>query len=83
METGRQDQAAANRVKSPTIANISPPLLFSSARRSGRADSEWAKAYYEHLRNDEKKDHHAAVRSLAFKWIRITFRCWQDRKPYD
>lgn len=45
--------------------------------------SEWAKAYYEHLRKDEKKDHHAAVRSLAFKWIRIIFRCWQDRKPYD
>ena len=47
------------------------------------AQSEWAKAYYEHLRNDEKKDHHAAVRSLAFKWIRIIFRCWKDRKPYD
>jgi transposase len=45
--------------------------------------SEWAKAYYEHLRKDEKKDHHAAVRSLAFKWIRIIFRCWKDRKPYD
>ena len=45
--------------------------------------SEWAKAYYEHLRNDEKKGHHAAVRSLAFKWTRIIFRCWQDRKPYD
>jgi hypothetical protein len=24
-----------------------------------------------------------AVRSLAFKWIRIIFRCWHDRKPYD
>lgn len=45
--------------------------------------SQWAKAYYEHLRNDEKKDHHAAVRSLAYKWIRIIFRCWQDGKPYD
>jgi transposase len=45
--------------------------------------STWAKAYYEHLRQDKKKDHHAAVRSLAFKWIRILFRCWQDRKPYD
>ena len=45
--------------------------------------SRWAKAYYDHLRNDEKKAHHAAVRSLAFKWIRIIFRCWQDRKPYD
>jgi hypothetical protein len=45
--------------------------------------SAWAKAYYEHLRKDEKKDHHAAVRSLAFKWIRIIYRCWKDGKPYD
>jgi hypothetical protein len=27
--------------------------------------------------------HHAAVRSLAFKWIRIIWRCWQDHTPYD
>jgi len=25
----------------------------------------------------------AAVRALAFKWIRIVFRCWQDRVAYD
>ena len=24
-----------------------------------------------------------AIRALAFKWIRILFRCWQDRVPYD
>ena len=24
-----------------------------------------------------------AVRALAFKWQRIIWRCWQDRKPYD
>jgi transposase len=45
--------------------------------------SEWAKAYYDHLRKDEKKTHHAAIRSLAYKWIRIIFRCWKDGKPYD
>lgn len=45
--------------------------------------SEWARAYYEHPRNDEKKDHHPAVRALAFKWIGIIFRCWKDGKPYD
>jgi transposase len=45
--------------------------------------SEWARAYYQHLRKDEKKSHHAAVRALAYKWIRIIFRCWKDGKPYD
>ena len=25
----------------------------------------------------------AAVRALAFKWMRILVRCWQERTPYD
>ncbi len=42
----------------------------------------WAKACYEQLRAN-KKGHHAAVRSVAFKLIRIYFRCWKDKQPYD
>lgn len=42
----------------------------------------WAKAYYEEQRKNHKS-HHAAVRSLAYKWIRILFRCWKDGQPYD
>jgi hypothetical protein len=26
--------------------------------------------------------HHVAVRSLAFKWQRIIWRCWQNHTPY-
>lgn len=44
--------------------------------------SDWARAYYD-LQRERGKDHHAAVRSLAFKWQRILWRCWQDRTPYD
>ena len=44
---------------------------------------DWAAAYYQVQREDKNKSHHAAVRSLAYKWIRIAFRCWKDRKPYD
>ncbi|MCA1604778.1 MAG: hypothetical protein LC775_04730, partial [Acidobacteria bacterium] len=29
------------------------------------------------------KSHHAAVRALAYKWIRIIYRCWQTRKAYN
>ena len=44
--------------------------------------SAWARAYYQQRRK-QGQDHHAAVRALAFKWIRIVFRCWKDRVAYD
>jgi len=44
--------------------------------------SFWAQVYYQQQR-DKGKAHQAAVRALAFKWIRILYRCWQERKPYD
>lgn len=44
--------------------------------------SFWAKAYYE-LQISKGKHHNAAVRALAFKWIRIVFRCWQSNTPYN
>jgi transposase len=42
----------------------------------------WARTYYQQQR-DKGTSHQAAVRALAFKWIRILFRCWQDRTPYN
>ena len=43
---------------------------------------DWAQAYYEQQRK-AGHGHHAAVRALAFKWIRLAFRCWKDGVPYD
>ena len=44
--------------------------------------SAWAGAYYRQQRA-KGSSHQAAVRALAFKWVRILYRCWQDRVPYD
>jgi transposase len=44
--------------------------------------SFWAGAYYRQQR-DKGSSYPAAVRALAFKWIRILYRCWQTRTPYD
>lgn len=44
--------------------------------------SRWAAAYYLQQRR-KGCPHHTAVRALAFKWQRIIFRCWQNRKPYQ
>ena len=46
------------------------------------AQSQWARDYYEQKRA-QGKSHHTVVRALAFKWIRILFRCWKDRQSYD
>ena len=42
----------------------------------------WAAAYYD-LQKSRGKRPQAIYRSLAAKWIRILWRCWHDRKPYD
>jgi hypothetical protein len=42
----------------------------------------WARDHYERQRA-KGKGHHAAVRSVAYKWIRILYRCWRDRVPYS
>ena len=42
----------------------------------------WAEAYYRQQRA-KGASHQAALRALAFKWIRIVYRCWQTRVPYD
>ena len=44
--------------------------------------SAWARSYYQQQRS-KGQDHQAAVRALAFKWIRIAFRCWKDKVAYD
>jgi len=44
--------------------------------------SYWAGLYYQQQRS-RGCSHQAAVRALAFKWIRILYRCWKTRTPYD
>jgi transposase len=44
--------------------------------------SFWAGQYYRQQRA-KGSTYQAAVRALAFKWIRILYRCWQTGKPYD
>jgi transposase len=42
----------------------------------------WARGYYDR-KKIQGKLHHTAIRSLAYRWIRIIYRCWKDRIPYD
>ncbi len=42
----------------------------------------WARAFYVQGR-EKGMGHHQAVRSLAYKWIRIIYKCWKEQIPYD
>lgn len=44
--------------------------------------SLWARAFYVQAR-DKGMGHHQAVRALAYKWIRILYKCWKEHIPYD
>ena len=55
---------------------------FHEFANQSRKFCAWSKLYYSSNAR-EANEHHAAVRALAYKWIRIMFRCWKDRQPYD
>jgi len=44
--------------------------------------SLWARAFYQ-MQKARKKSHWVIIRALAYKWIRILYRCWQERTAYD
>jgi transposase len=49
---------------------------------NSRHASAWAAAVYAGARA-RGCDHPHAIRILARAWVRVLWRCWQDRRPYD
>jgi transposase len=62
-----------------------PKFLRQSFHEFGAASIRfcpWAHACYE-VQRARGKGYHAAVRAVAFKWIRILFACWKQRVAYN
>jgi transposase len=55
---------------------------FVEWANQSRNFSYWASEFYDQQRQIGKP-HQVAIRALAFKWIRILYRCWKEHKPYD
>jgi transposase len=78
-------KAASGNTQRVHIRRACPKFLrqtFHEFASHSIGQSEWARDYYQFQR-DNHKAHQAAVRALAYKWIRIIFRCWKDGKLYD
>ena len=55
---------------------------FHEFADQARRWSSWARAFY-NLKKSQGMKHQAAVRALAYKWIRIIFRLWKDNAIYS
>lgn len=55
---------------------------FYEYAEQSRLGSAWAKAFYE-MKKDQGDAHSTVIRKLAFKWIRIMYRCWMNEETYD
>ena len=55
---------------------------FHEFADQARKWSPWSRAFYRMKRAAGLK-HHAAVRALAYKWIRILFHLWKTRTTYS
>jgi hypothetical protein len=47
-----------------------------------RAQCTWAQVYYEQKRR-EGKSHACALRCLGQRWLKILWKMWQTKQPYD
>lgn len=57
-------------------------LAVATLADSTRHWHPWAKEVYRRARA-RGQDHPHAIRTLGRAWIRVLWRCWQDRVPYD
>ncbi|MGO9203045.1 MAG: IS110 family transposase [Limisphaerales bacterium] len=55
---------------------------FHEFARLSVTNCRWAMNYVDYYTAKGKK-YHTIIRALAYKWIRILFRCWQNRTSYD
>lgn len=55
---------------------------FHEYARVSIGHSLWAHAFYKQQRAHGHR-HHQAIRTLAYRWIRVLYACWKSRTPYD
>ena len=57
-------------------------LAVATLADSTRHWHPWAREVYARARA-RGQDHPHAIRTLGRAWIRVLWRCWRDRVPYD
>ena len=76
-QSGKSLMVVRRRACSKFLLQTFHEFASSAAKWSG-----WSKAFYQ-LCQSKGMQRHAILRKLAYKWIRILFRVWKTKTPYD
>jgi len=76
-QSGSKRRVLFRRACNPTLR----ATVHLWADRS-RMTSPWAEAYYRQ-KKEQGMGHAAALRCLAMRWLKILWKMWMERKPYD
>ncbi len=77
LESGKRRAATFRRACDKRLRDAVATLADST-----RHWHPWARDVYRRAR-DRGQDHPHAIRTLGRAWLRVLWRCWQDRVPYD
>jgi len=76
-QSGRRKQVKMRRACRKEFRATLHLFAFQTISRSA-----WARVYYD-LARRRGQSHALALRNLANKWLKIIYRMWQTRQPYD
>ena len=76
-QSGRHKTVRIRRACKKDFRNTLHLFAFQSINQSA-----WARAYYD-LARARGQSHALALRNLPNKWLKIIYRMWQNREPYD
>jgi hypothetical protein len=78
IESGKHRTVRRRRACDTTLHQAWLWFAFNTVRKQGC----WAREDYQAKRKTGT-DHYTALRAIADRWVKIAYRCWHDRKPYD
>ena len=78
----KNERGAKHELLGTLNTNKSPFKKLARQLLSKSPKNNTALAYYEQQKS-KGKPHNTIIRALAFKWIRILFRCWKKSTAYD
>jgi len=76
-QSGRSKTVAFRRACRKPFRNTMHQFAFCCLR-----NSVWARAYYDAARR-QGQSHAQALRNLGARWLKIIYRMWVERTPYD